>query len=176
MILSHGTCEPDFALRCWSSQQAYADRIGVPFKRVIIPPQRFPQEHKLSLLAQHCGDAQRVLYLDWDMEICANAESVFEKFTDGIFVFDEPCKKPKIFGKHPCTALMLLESGLVRQILPTYQRRYNTINHSAPDWMNEEFSFKFALNMFGKKFVEVRPSGFIHHIGRSKWNDKQEIL
>ncbi len=172
MILSHGTCEPDFALRCWSSQQAYADRIGVPFKRVLIPTQRFPQEHKLSLLAQHCGDAQRVLYLDWDMEICADAEDVFEKFTDGVFVFDEPSKKPEKFGKHPCTALMLLESELVRRILPVYQKQYAIRNHHAPDWMNEEFAFRFSLNVLGEKFVEVSPSGFIHHIGRSKWNEK----
>lgn len=76
MIITGATSRPEFARKCWETQKAYADRIGVEFHKTYFSSLR-PNLEKFSMMLKAPTD--RVLWFDWDVMVAPNAENLFER-------------------------------------------------------------------------------------------------
>lgn len=164
MIISFGSNKPDFAERCWETQQAYADRVGVEFNRILIPPQVFPNNLKLSVIQEH--GKERVLYLDWDVEVTENADNLFE-LSDRMVMFPRggDYAKPTEWGN---TGLMLGDYEDFVEMQIHYPRFYAL--EDPTNYLREENAIHQSALACGIEVRQLEPQGFIHHLGPGKWN------
>lgn len=81
VIVTTGTARLDFAVACWESQRAYAERVGADFRLLMENPTSNPYKSRFHLIETAChglrgGDV--MLWLDWDILVSDTADDVFK--------------------------------------------------------------------------------------------------
>lgn len=169
-IISHGTHDPAFAKKCWESQRRYAESVDAEHIVVMIGNQSKPNSKKLEIIASRCGESDRVVYLDWDMEVSTDADDLFA-MQERFCMRRHPAKKSLFFrgtfcAPWHCSSMMVGSGADFMALLPLYAKHYKEIMDTLLD---EERATNKAANEFGIEITPIEPLGFIHHSGIGKY-------
>lgn len=159
MILSYGTRIPYFAQICWETQRRYADRIGADFVQIIVQREAFPHQRKLELMAAYGPEKGRILYLDWDVEVSALAQSLFH-ITAPFCLSSYKQVFPWL-----CTGIIYADIEVIRAMIPAYNKAYARLRQ---DHFREERAINQAAAEIGTPPTPINPRGFMHHYGIKK--------
>lgn len=170
LIISHATHETAFSAKCWESQRVYAERVGSRHIVSIIGEHDDPHGTKLDVISRLCSENDRVIYMDWDIEVANYAEDLF--LIDSRFcMVRHPARQSRFFAgeyRAPwnCTCMMIGNGADFIAMLTEYNDLMETI---PSQFKREERATNFAARKLGIEITPIEPQGFVHHVGKEKF-------
>lgn len=198
-IISSATYSPDFAIRCWNTQKAYADRIGADFEVIIREAGENPANGHLDVI-EGMSDDDLVMVLDWDIEVSNDAPDIKDYFTGEIAlpIFnDSNCPFIRMQRrKFPLLAdtehyfnigIMLGKVGDLNAVRRYFTQEIYDYMEGCPTLsIRYEAAVNLAIHKSGVSatplpkglhvYAPLQKGPFLHHVGPAKHKNNYSIL
>jgi hypothetical protein len=168
IITASNLRQPSFAKRCWQSQCDYAERIGAQWNHYRIPAQHYPNKAKLQIILANTEPGERVLWLDWDVEMNEQTVDLSQR-NETFLAFNVADKRPhEPFNN----GLMLADHKTFALIKP----QFDAVLHWGTR-LREELIVQKVLDQLAIPYTLIPDYelNLKHHLGSKKYHETYPV-